>query len=343
MNKKYIIFILSTILILLIAYKSSQNIVKDAAKSEKNQVLLMPELEKNIDNVGAVIIRSKGQSFKVQLENGNWVMPNKYNYPVSSTKIRQLVQNSAKIKILEAKTSQEANLATLGLDDPEKSESNAVRIALLSVDGKTTYADYIKGINRKGISGNSRDEVYARLFNSNQAYLVHGELNFDLGSNTLLGGENLAITYDKLQTISFDYPAISTDNFTISKAMPTDLDFAITEPAGRVIKNFGKVSSISTSLEYMDLQDIVKREEFQVKEPETIIKYKTFNGLTLEVNLFKQNDENWLTFTASADEKNQQASEDAAKITALTSPWVYKVDFKSTGGFYYKLADLIKE
>jgi hypothetical protein len=103
------------------------------------------------------------------------------------------------------------------------------------------------------------------------------------------------------------------------------------------------VSSISTSLEYMDLQDIVKREEFQVKEPETIIKYKTFNGLTLEVNLFKQNDENWLTFTASADEKNQQASEDAAKITALTSPWVYKVDFKSTGGFYYKLADLIKE
>jgi len=343
MNKKYIFLIISTVIILLVAYAASQNIVKDTAKAEKNGELLIPELEKNIDNVGAVVIRSKGKSFKVHLEDGKWVMPNKYNYPVAPEKIRDLVQNSARIKILEKKTAREENLPTLGLDDPEKPDSSAIRIALLSLDGKTTYADYIRGVNRKGVSGGSRSELYARLFNSNQAYLVHGELNFDLGAQTLLGGENFSIKYDKLQSISFNYPKNSNDNFTLGKGLPTDLDFAITEPKSSIIKNFGKVSSISTSLEYVDLADIVKREEFPVKDPNAIITYKTFNGLTLIVNLFRQEKDNWLTFTASADANNKLASDDAAKINNLAAPWVYKVDFKSTGGFYYKLADLIKE
>jgi|GEM_PF-3892066 len=343
MNKKYIILIASTVVILLLAYTSSQNVVKDTAKAEKNEALLIPDLEKNIDNVAAVVIRSKGKSFKVHLEDGKWVMPNKYNYPVSSEKIRDLVQNSSKIKILEKKTAKEENLAALGLDDPEKAESSAVRIVLLSADGTTTYADYIRGINRKGVAANTRNELYARLSNSNQAYLVRGELNFDLGAHTLLGGETFAIKYDKLKSIAFNYPKNSNDNFTLGKGLPTDLDFAITEPKGSVIKNFGKSGAISTSLEYMDLADIVKHEEFPVKEPEAIITYKTFNGLTLVVNLFKLANDNWMTFTASANETNKQAVEDAAKINTLASPWVYKVDFKSTGGFYYKLADLIKE
>jgi len=31
------------------------------------------------------------------------------------------------------------------------------------------------------------------------------------------------------------------------------------------------------------------------------------------------------------------------RINNLASKWIYKVDFKSTGGFYYKLGDLINE
>jgi hypothetical protein len=93
----------------------------------------------------------------------------------------------------------------------------------------------------------------------------------------------------------------------------------------------------------MELADIVKREDFTVTEPEAIITYKTFNGLTMVVNIFKKGEEHWLTFAASTDEQKKQANDDAARINTLASPWVYKVDFKSTGGFYYKLSDLISD
>lgn len=344
MSKKNIILAAVTVVILLWAYSSSRTVVNTKVGEIKQDALLMPDLEKNIDNVGTVIIRSKGKSFKVHKENGQWVMPNKYNYPIGVEKIRDLVQNSARIAIIEKKTNDPKNFADLGLDDAEKADGSAIRVVMMSSDEKTTYADYMRGINRKGVNGETqRNEIYSRLFSDNQAYLVRGDLNFDLGAHTLLSGETFAIKYQKLQSINFNYPKSSADNFTLYKPAETALDFVISEPQGKTIKAYGKANAISTSLEYMELADIVKAGEFPVKDPEVIITYKTFAGLTMVVKLYKHNNDNWLTFAASADAANKQASDDAARINNLAAPWVYKVDFKSTGGFYYKLADLLKE
>lgn len=342
-NTKYIILATIITFVVLWAYSSSKSIVSKTSDGIKAGTLLMPELEKNIDNVGTVIIRSKGKSFKVRKEAGQWVMPNKYNYPIGVEKIRDLVQNSAKVEILEKRTADEKNFADLGLDDPEKATSNAIRIVLMSSDEKTTYADYIRGINRKGVNGQTqRNEIYSRLFSENQAYLVHADLNFDLGAQSLLSGETFAIKYQNLQSISFNYPDNTIDNFTLSKAASGQLDFEITEPNGRKLKAFGKANTISTALENMSLEDIIRVEDFPVKEPEAIITYKTFDGLTMVATLFKYNDSNWMRFVASGDEKNKQAVDDASRINTLASRWVYKVDAKSTG-FSYKLDEMLKD
>ena len=99
-QRKLLIIIIATILIVFVAYKSSHNVVSGTTSLDAK---LLPELEKNIDNVGTVIIRSKGKSFKVKLENGQCVMPNKYSYSIGIEKIMDLVQNSANIKIIEKK------------------------------------------------------------------------------------------------------------------------------------------------------------------------------------------------------------------------------------------------
>jgi len=295
MNKKLIIIIITTALVLFGAYKSSINVVSNSNTTEK----LLPDLEKNIDNIGNVIIQVKGKSFQIHLENGQWVIADRFLYPVGIEKIRDLVQNSASINILEKKTATPESLQELGLDTPEKEDSNAIRVTLQSVDGKNTYADYIRGINRKGVSGAGRGEIYARLFNDNQAYLVRSELGFDLTAHALLSGETFAIPYNKFQSIEFNYPQQNADNFTLGKDLPTDLDFKIIEPKNNDIKAYGKVNAIGTSLEYMELEDILPVENFPITEPEVIITYKTFNGLTMIVKLFKNNNENWLTFNAS--------------------------------------------
>lgn len=343
-TKKYTILAIAALATLFWAYLASQKVVSTKSAAMKQSELLMPDLGKNIDKIGIVIIRSKGKSFKVHRKDGQWVMPNKYDYPIGVEKIRDLVQNSANVEIIEAKTSDPKNFPELGLDDPENENSNAIRVIFLSDDGKTKYADYMRGINRKGVSNLKNNEIYARLFKSNQAYLVRGDLNFDLGAHALLSGETFAIKYDRLKSITFDYLKNTTDDFTIGKDIPGQLDFAITNPADTTLKAFGKANAISTALENMTLEDIVLAEQFPVKEYEVEITYKTFAGLTMYVKLFKYKDENWLAIRATAsNDKDKQAREDADRINALANRWVYKVDFESTGGFYYKLDDLVKE
>ncbi len=343
-TKKLIIIAIVTVLVVLVAYKSAHNVVNTTVSTSKNGKKLLPDLEKNADNVGAVMILSKGKSFKLHFENVQWLIINKYSYPVGVEKIRDLVQNSANIRIIEKKTANAAELEDLGLDDPEKETSNAIRVVLMSGDEKTTYADYIRGVSRKGVrSKEPRNELYSRMFNDTQSYLVYADLSFDLNAHALLSGETFSIKYDKFQSVNFNYPGHAADNFTLEKGLPTELDFAITQPAGSVIKSWGKANAIGTSLEYMSLEDIVPVEKFQIKEPEVIITYETFAGLTMIVTLFKKDQDNWLSFKASADEGNKLSSEEAGRINTLASKWVYKVDFKSTGGFYYKLADLVKE
>jgi len=344
-NSKLAIIIIAAALIVFGAYESSRNVVNHTSRGGvANGAKLLPDLESNMDNVGTVIIRSKGKSFKVHLEDGEWVMPNKFFYPVPVEKIRDLVQSSAAVTILEKKTSQADAMAELGLDDPELESSSAIRIALLSADEKTTYADYIRGINRKGVSGGEGKEVYARLFTDNQAYLVYGDLNFDLGAHTLLSGETFSVTSDKFKTIAFNYPNNTGYSFTIGKNIPGQPDFEIFEPKDNKIKSAIKAETIGRMLEYVKLEDILPAENFAlINAPELSITYETFNGLTLVVTLFKSDKEIWLTFKASAEEKNEKSSEEAARLNNLASKWVYKISSDNAEGFNYKLSDLTKE
>lgn len=337
-TKRYFILIAVSIIVLFWAYSASHNVVSNTTPT----TLLIPELAKNIDNIGTVIIYSKGKSFKVHSENDQWVIYNKYSYPVGPEKIRDLVQNSAHIKIIEAKTSNPESLDSIGLDNPEKESSIATRITLLSPDEKITYADYITGINRKGVMTEKRNEIYARLFNSHQSYLVHSDLNFDLGAHALLGGETFAVKSENINKINFNYSTNPKDNFTIAKN-PGQMDFEIIEPTGMKLKAFGKVNALTTSLEYMQIEDIMPKESFPEHNPYLVITYKTSNNLNMEVNLFKVEDETWLTFNASTDVNEKQVTSDASRINELASNWVYKINPKNTDGFYYKLEDLLKD
>lgn len=339
--KRYTLFVVVTMVLLLWAYMASRSVV---VIKEVAEVKFLSELEKNIDNVGTIIIHNKGNVFKVHFENGQWVMPDKYSYIVNTGKIRDLVQNSANAAIIEKKTTNPEDFVVLGLNDPKEADSDATRITFLNNDETVTYADYIKGKSRKGMNGDYQGkELYARLFNDNQAYLIRGDLNFELNVNSLLGGETFAIKRDKLSSISFNYLQNQQDNFTISKNTEGQADFAITQPENKEVKALGKVDAIAASLEYIELQDAVPIEGFSVKEPELLIQYKTFAGLVVDAKIFKYQENTWIILFASADSENQQALADAEKINKLAAGWVYKVDFKSAGNFYYKLDDLVKE
>ena len=343
-DKKLIILTVITIVVAFGAYQSSQNVVSPSIyKNTSENKKLLPDLEKNLHNIGTVIIRSKGKSFKVSLTDGQWVMPNKYSYIVPTSKIRDLVNSSAQAVILEEKNISKEYFSSLGLADPEEESGSATRIVLLSADEKTTYADYIRGENRKAVSGNARSEVYARLFNSDQAFLVQGDLNFDLSAHTLLSGETFAIPSDKMQSIDINYTGKKKDNFTLKKNILGQPDFEISNPKGKELKAFSKAKAVATSLQYMIIEDIIPVEKFIDKKPELTATYKTFGGLQLVVSIFKHNSDSWLIFKASSYDGNDISTNEASRINKLAANWVYKVSARNSGGFYYKLGDLTEK
>lgn len=334
-HKKYIFITISSIILILWAYLASVSIVTKAVPGEK----FLPDLEKNISNIGTIVISGAEQPLKVRLENGQWIIADKYSYSVSAEKIRDLVQSSANITIIEKKTSNPDDFDKLGLDQGK--EDNSLHIILLSADEKNIYADYVRGVKRKGVSVNYEgQEFYARLYKENQAYLVGGDIDFELSVNNLLGGETFAIGADKIKSVAFSYPT-GHGNFAISRT--ENADFQLTKADGQSIKSSAKANFIAEGLEYINLVDVLPLQEFPVNSPEFSVRYVTFSGLVLDVNIYKYNENMWLSFAASGDAANQQSSEDAARINTLAANWVYRLDFKNIPGFSYRLEDLLKE
>ena len=60
---------------------------------------------------------AKGQTFNVELVNGQWILPDRHAYPVSIDKVRDIVINASELQILESKTNDPEKHAVLGLDE----------------------------------------------------------------------------------------------------------------------------------------------------------------------------------------------------------------------------------
>jgi hypothetical protein len=132
---------------------------------------LIPTLAGELNTVTALTVRrgSAAPTVTVHEKDGRWTVAERSDYPADVAKLRKLLLALSDAKIVEEKTSNPANFAVIGVEDPSSPAATGAEISITARDGKHAV------IIGKPVGGGN----FARRSGGNASYSVEPGISFE--------------------------------------------------------------------------------------------------------------------------------------------------------------------
>jgi hypothetical protein len=132
---------------------------------------LIPTLAGELNTVTALTVRrgSAAPTVTVHEKDGRWTVAERGDYPADVAKLRKLLLALSDAKIVEEKTSNPANFAVIGVEDPSSPAATGAEISITARDGKHAV------IIGKPVGGGN----FARRSGGNASYSVEPGISFE--------------------------------------------------------------------------------------------------------------------------------------------------------------------
>ena len=340
---------------------------KDSNAIPGSGELLFPELLSDINEIEKIEGASAGERFTLRRGPGGWIAPDKSGYPANADKVHQLLIGAAGLERVEPKTKKAALYPKLGLEDLGRESSRAVSFTLEAA-GDSTLASLIVGNSAPAKGDPDASAIYVRLPGDPQSWLVKGKLPKE---GALLDWLDRKIL-DLERARSREVRVLHEDGevVVVSKNSPADKDFSLADlPPGKQIDARWSINDIGRSLTDLDLEDVRPRDTLAADmRPEFTVTMRTFDGLVVVMDVFKEDKEALGLLKASFEAvgrspdgqipgpENEDGSKsppglltpdevraEAAKLNARLSNWVYVLPGFKFDHLAKKPADLVKD
>ncbi|MCB1743405.1 MAG: DUF4340 domain-containing protein [Gammaproteobacteria bacterium] len=262
---------------------------------------VFPALLDEVNQARVIDIQSGGEQFEVDLKDGHWQVPSRHGYPADEQKVRELLLGASELTYLEPKTSNKALMPKLGLDDPGKADSSAVRIEVEDGSGETLARLTIG--NRKPARGNPSDEeIHVLPPTEDQAWTVRGRLPY--AASTVLDWMNreiVKVDSDRILSVHVRQP----DGYELEvyKQEPGDTNFKIRGlQADEKIDDAWRVNDIGRVFMSLELDDVMPADEVSVPEKAYQVSMLTYDGMRFEARIWQQDDKVLGDFSVRYDE-----------------------------------------
>jgi hypothetical protein len=325
-----------------------------SSNSAAGTAVLYPELKQQLNSLTAVRIYKAGDARVVELkrQGESSTVSERDNYPADEGKFRRLVGAIADAKIYEEKTSNPQQYATLGVEDTKGSGATGIRIELV---GLPKPVDLIVG--KPGIGAKS---TYVRRAGEPQSWLIDQSIDTSSTPDAWLRKDIIDVSADRMQSAKVETKGAKP--YTAAKGTRADADFAVEAlPKGKSLSAPSAANSVATALAGLSLSDVRAASAFQSTLPAAKALFKTFDGLTIEVDGWVQDEKHYVALrpsfdgaqaerfkvaTAPAEEKKDEGKKDnkapepqksaapnvdeeAKKLAAKVNGWVYEIpDYK---------------
>jgi len=281
--------------------------------------LIYPELKVQADSVKAIRIYKAGDTRALELiRNGaDWTLTERNGYPIVAAKARRLVQALSDAKAQEEKTADPTKYAALSVEDVSAADAKGVRIEL---EGPATPVNLIVG--KDGPGGKSS---YVRRAGDKQSWLVNTQLSASPEVGDWLDKDIINISPDRIQsaTVSIE----GQKPYTASKSSRADADFKVEPlPKGKALTGPSAANSASSALAGLTLDDVEPKANVTKAKATAQATFKTFDGLAVQVDGYKQDDKRYITLTPTYDAALAEkfhvktATDDKAKADTATAP-----------------------
>lgn len=280
--------------------------------------LLYDSLGKQLDQITSVRLYESDAAPAVELRKADagWTVANRFNFPADAPRLGRLLRAMADARILEEKTSNPANYATLGVADLAEGSTST------RVDLESTQPPISLIIGKPAAGTNSQ---YVRRAGEPQSWLVSGDFAIDTAPHAWLRREIVDIGADRIQALALTFA--KGRNYSAEKPARTDADFKVNGiPRGKELNGPSAANNFATALVNLTLNDVRPSSEI-TGAPAATAEFKTFDGLVLKLEGHRIDEQHFITAQAAFDAQQAQrfhlptqATEEATEESPAATP-----------------------
>jgi hypothetical protein len=308
-----------------------------------NGKLMFPDLASRLQQAAKVEVVHQGQQLVIEKRNVDghvrWGLASRGGYPVQETKLRGMLTALTELRLMDPRTSDPKEFATLGVEDPNAPTSNSNLLRVLDGSGKIIVA-VIVGHRRVRTGGNVPDEVYVRRPGDNQSWLAEGSLEVDADPQLWLDRDIMNIDHSRIAKVT-----VTRGSATLAFARADD-KLALTVPADHPKLDDFKLQDVSRALELLTFDDVHPATPTPPDLIGTSV-FTTSDGLTVTASVYNappkpdaapaMDHEMLAKFVVTGDGKTKA---EADRLEARLSGWAYEVGSWKESSLVPSLADL---
>jgi hypothetical protein len=296
MNMRNLLFFIITLAVVVTAWKASQT---SKPTTEIDARLLYPSLNERINEIRRFSISTAKSKTQLELKGSEWVVANRDSYPANFSAVKSTLLHLAATRIVEEKTSDPANYATIGVNQPDDDGSESVLIEIRDA-ADAIVASLIIGKERTANSLNIPN-YFARDPNDATALLVQGDLKMSDDPIKWMDTSVVNVSTERVQSVTIERPGETV--VQLSKAALSDNFFELAGiPDGFTAASRATVSSVGAVLLGVRFQDVMTSDIVSGLKPNVSATVRTFDGLVATIELFDVNEKRVSRFHFSFDQ-----------------------------------------
>lgn len=312
--------------------------VSTSQKSPYAGKLMFPDLVPKLQNIARIEVEQAGKTLAIARHGDHWGLTDRGGYPVQETKLRSMLTGLTELRLVEPRTSDPSQYATLGVESADAKGSHSELLRILDGSGKVILA-LIVGHQRISTAGHAPAEVYVRLPGEKQSWLAEGRLEVDADPQVWLDRDIMNIDHSRITKVTVSHPSETLEfDRTADK-------FALLAPAQHPNLDSYKVEDVARALELLTFEDVERSGPPPGNALGTSV-FTTDDGLTVTAKVFQRpNDplhtagEGDIAVRISVTGVGK-AKPEAARLAALVTGWTYTLGSWKKASLVPSLSDL---
>jgi hypothetical protein len=270
---------------------------RNAGEPSANGALFLPQLAGELGTVseidlqkGAAVPGAAAPAVTLHRAGDQWTIAQRGDYPADGSKVRKLLLSLADAKIVEEKTSNPANFALIGVEDPAGPQAAGTQITLTAKDGKHGVI-----VGKPIGEGN-----FARRGGEERSFTVEPGITADVEPKAWIDSRLLDVPAEQIQSVAEKFA--SGPAYGVHRLKPGEDGFALdgAPPAGRKLLDAKALAPSAGALGNLTADDVAAASSIDFsKSSQAIITLADGNVIT--VTGAAADDKRWIEVQSAKD------------------------------------------
>jgi hypothetical protein len=287
-------------LVTLVVILAALFIQETPTEIEGSGDLMFPDMLARVNDVNEIKVSHQVETVTVAHRDHSWVVVEKSNYPAAEDRVRQYLIGLAQLRRLEPKTRNPERYAELGLDDIGEKNTKSAHVSVTDSDGGK-IADLIIGDRRPAKSDPSKSELFVRIQEDPQSWLVEGKLPNYYTTTDWLDKSILKLDRKRIREVKVIHE--DGEEVAVRRQDKTANDFQLLNvPKEAKVKSTFSINSIANTFADLTLDDVLPETGKKIEAGKGLrAELTTYDGLRIIMETVKDDDNTFARFIAKFD------------------------------------------